>query len=179
MEHPHNLFEPLALLFGVLGGRDRTRSPPAEHQTVQSTANRLSAHEEGSLSKQLQHHKKRATPARAQPTVLGWRPPFNQHLDPPQRRFGQKRPWASVFPIPEGRLPLAPEAAGDRVDGGAQTEKDPGDVSRRVAIGGKQHNVHPQPTAGFSLALHILTMSSLCSSERRAILCIRALAPCG
>jgi hypothetical protein len=43
---------------------------------------------------------------------------------------------------------------GNRVNGGARTVEKAGDVGGRVAIGDKQHDVHAQPTAGLSLALH-------------------------
>src|SRR5215211_5049505 len=153
-EHLKDLLESFSLLLWVLlGGRDRTRPPPAELKVVQGTANRLPACHEGSLSEQLQHQH-RAAPARAQPTMLRGRAPFHQRLDPLSCRLVQKRSRAALLAIVEGHLPLLAEPAGDRVDGGARTEKDSGDVSRRVAIGSEQHDVHPQPAAGFSLALH-------------------------
>src|SRR3712207_6473200 len=43
---------------------------------------------------------------------------------------------------------------GDRVDGGSGAEKHPGDLGRAVALRGEHHDVHPQPTAEFSLTLH-------------------------
>ncbi|MDQ5826790.1 MAG: hypothetical protein M3441_21630, partial [Chloroflexota bacterium] len=152
-EHLKDLLQSFSLLLWVLGGRDWARPPPAELKAVQGTANRLSAYYEGSLSIQLQYHH-RATPARAQPTVLYGRVLFHQRLDALLRQFVQKRSRSALTAIVEGLLPLPQEAASDRVDGGARTEKDSADMSRRVAIGSKQHYVHPQPAARLSFTLH-------------------------
>lgn len=89
---------------------------------MQSAAKRLPAHEEGSLSKQLQHHK-RATPARAQPTVLRGRVLFDQRLDPLVHRLIQKRSRASLLAIEKGCLPFSQETLDDRVNGVVREQK--------------------------------------------------------
>ena len=152
--HLKDLLESFSLLLWVLGGWDRTRPPPSKVQAVQGAPNRLSAYYEGSLSKKLQYHK-RATPARAQPTVLCWRVLFHQRLDPLLCQVAQKRSWSSTLVIVKGALlPFPYETMGDRVDGGTGAEKHPGDMGRAVAIRGEKHYVHPQPAARFFLTLH-------------------------
>src|ERR671917_2865547 len=76
---------------------------------------------------------------------------FDALLGPPVER--QFRP--SPDTVEEGCWPLFDEPAYNRVNGGARTEEDTGDLGWRVAIGGEQHYVHPEPAAGFSLALHL------------------------
>jgi hypothetical protein len=152
-QHLKDLVQSFLLLLWVLGGWDRTRPPPSKVQTVQGATNRLSAYYEGSLSKKLQYHN-RATPARAQPTVLCGRMLFDQRLDPLLRQVAQKRSWSSPLVIVKGAGPFPHETMGDRVDGGTGAEKHPGDMGRAIAIRGEQHYVHSQPAARFSLTLH-------------------------
>ena len=113
------------------------------------------------------------------PTVLRRRILFHQRLDPLLSRLIQKRSRATPFAIVEGRSTFPAEAVDDRVDGSARTEKDAGDLSGRVALGGKHNDVHPQPTAGFSLALHQADEFLALFGEEGDTLHIRAVASCG
>src|SRR5215210_7902245 len=156
--HRQHVFEPLPLFFLVfLGaplGRDGARPPPAEAEAVEHAANRLPARRGGSLPEQLQGEEL-ATPARAQPAMVGGRALFEQTLDTLVRLLPEQRFRASPSLLVEGRTPPLPEeAASDRIHGSTRAEEDAGDLGGRETVGGEQRDVHPQPSTGFHFALH-------------------------
>src|SRR5919199_5509538 len=152
-EHLQDLSESSSLRVGICGGRDRTRSSPAELEAVQSASKRFSTNEQCALFEQLQH-KKRTTPARTQPAVRDGQLLFHQTLDPLVRWVIQQGFGPSPFAVVKGRLSFLRETIGDRVDGGSGAEKHPGDLGRAVAVGDQQHDVHSQSPGGFALTLH-------------------------
>src|SRR5215210_3137025 len=158
LHHRQHVFEPLPLFFLVfLGaplGRDGARPPPAEAEAVEHAANRLPARRGGSLPEQLQGEEL-ATPARAQPAMVGGRALFEQTLDTLVRLLPEQRFRASPSLLVEGRTPPLPEeAASDRIHGSTRAEEDAGDLGGRETVGGEQRDVHPQPSTGFHFALH-------------------------
>src|SRR3982750_2580440 len=153
-QHLEDLFEPSSLLVRIFGGWDRPGSPPAKAQAMQHAANRLPTHHKGSLLEKLQGQEF-ATPARTQPTTLGGQHLFREPLDQLLCRFLHHRRGPSAFAVIERLVPLPDEASDDRVDGGTRAEEGAGDLGSRVTFGGKQYDVHSQPSAGFALTLHL------------------------
>src|SRR5215211_6290157 len=82
---------------------------------------------------------------------------FEKALDVLFGRLVEQRLRAAPAAILEDAHPsfTPSETLDARIDGGSGAVEGPGDLSGREAIGGKQRYVHPQPTAGFRLALHL------------------------
>src|SRR5215211_2200531 len=82
---------------------------------------------------------------------------FEKALDVLFGRLVEQRLRAAPAAILEDAHPsfTPSETLDARIDGGSGAVEGPGDLSGREAIGGKQRYVHPQPTTGFRLALHL------------------------
>src|SRR5215210_4140620 len=96
LRHLQDILKPGVLLYdllcGAFLGRDGVRPPPAEAQAVQRAAECLPAHKRGGPLPEELEGDELATPARAQPAMLGGGILLEQLLDALTRLLPEQRP---------------------------------------------------------------------------------------